>query len=238
MIPTTLWFWLAFAVTGPLCVLFGTLLFLVTAPFDPDRRVLHAFISRWTFQYLRASPLWRVRVLHRERLPEGPCVIIANHQSMADIVAVMGLFHPFKFVSKASLFSVPLVGWMMRMARYIGVERGRHGSTRDMMEQCRGWLRRGMPVLLFPEGTYSSGGPLLPFKRGAFLLAMEEKVPLVPVALRGTAELIREDGPWMNARARIQVEVLPPVMPEDLGTDPAVLSMRMREVLSEALAVR
>ena len=67
-----------------------------------------------------------------------------------------------------------------------------------MMAQCRGWLRRGMPVLLFPEGTYSGGGPLLPFKRGAFLLAIEEQVPIVPVVIRGTAELVHEDGPWMN----------------------------------------
>lgn len=231
----SLWFWFVFAVTSPLCFVLATLLFLVTAPFDPDRRALHAFVTRWTFQYLRAWPLWRVRVTGREHLPQDACVLIANHQSMADVVAAMGLFYPFKFVSKSSLFSLPLVGWMMRMLRYVSLERGRHGSTRKMMDDCRFWLRRGMSVLIFPEGTYSERPELLPFKRGAFALAQEEQVPLVPVLIRGTRDLVEGDGPWMRARARIEVEVLPPVMPEALDVDPQALADRLREQMGAAL---
>jgi 1-acyl-sn-glycerol-3-phosphate acyltransferase len=81
-----------------------------------------------------------------------------------------------------------------------------------MVEHCRTWLRRGVPVLLFPEGTYSNDRrKLLPFKRGAFLLAIEEKVPVVPVFLRGTEALVFEDGPWMSPRARISIEVGEPI---------------------------
>lgn len=236
-IAATVWFWLVFAVTAPFCFALGALLYGVTAPFDPDRRVLHAFICRWTFNYLRAWPLWRARVKGRERLPRGAAVIVANHQSMADVVAAMGLFHPFKFVSKASLFSLPLVGWMMRMARYVSLERGSAASTRRMMDTCRDWLRRRMPVLIFPEGTYSEGSAMLPFKRGAFVLAIEEKVPVVPVVLRGTSKLIEGDGPFLNPCARIDVEVLEPVPIEALGTDPQALSDRVRAMLESALGV-
>jgi 1-acyl-sn-glycerol-3-phosphate acyltransferase len=211
------------------------LLRVATAPFDPDRRALHAFICRWLWPFLRVSPGWRARVKGRELLPKGPCVIVANHQSMADVVAAMGLFHPFKFVSKASLFSLPLVGWMMRWADYVAVERGRHASMKAMMDRCRFWLGRDMPVLIFPEGTYSSGGALLPFRRGAFVLAMEEQVPLVPVALRGTSDLVHEDGPWLNARSDIEVEVLPPLQPSEFGTDPGELSLRVRRLLARAV---
>src|SRR5919197_2171341 len=84
---TTGWFWIVFALTAPVGFLLGALVFLLTAAWDPERRALHAFICRWTFNYLRASPLWRGRVLGRERLPRGPCVLVANHQSMTDVVA-------------------------------------------------------------------------------------------------------------------------------------------------------
>jgi 1-acyl-sn-glycerol-3-phosphate acyltransferase len=235
---TTVWFWLVFALSAPLCVVLGTLLFLVTAPWDGERRALHAFICRWTFNYLRASPLWRARVRGRERLPRGPCVLVANHQSMADPVAAMGLFHPFKFVSKVSLFSLPAVGWLMSMARYVRLERRHAGSTRRMMIACRRWLRHGVPVLIFPEGTYSPGPELLPFKRGAFVLAVEERVPLVPIAIRGTGELVRGDGPWLNVRSRIDVEVLPPLHPDAVEGDPAALLLRAREQLGAALGTR
>ena len=234
-IVTTVWFWTVFAVTAPLCVVLGTLVFLVTLPFDPDRRVIHALICRWTFNYLRVSPLWQARVTGRERIPAGPVVFVANHQSMADVVAAMGLFHPYKFVSKASLFSLPLVGWMMRMAKYVSLERGRHGSTRAMMDTCRDWLRRGMPVLIFPEGTYSGGDMLLPFKVGAFVLAIEAGVPIVPVVLKGTAKLIQGDGPWMNARSDIRIEVLPPVPADELGSDAVVLTARVKAAFEAAL---
>jgi 1-acyl-sn-glycerol-3-phosphate acyltransferase len=229
-------FWLVFLVFGPLEFLAGVLLLLVTLPFDPNRRAIHALICRWTFLYIRIFPSWRIQVTGRELLPEGPAVLVANHQSMADVVAVMGLKHPFKFVSKASLFNLPLVGWMMRMARYVSLERGRPRSTQRMMEACRRWLWRGVPVLLFPEGTYGTRGRMLPFKRGAFLLAIEEKVPLVPVALTGTTELVEGDGPWLSPRANIRITVLPPIPPAELGEDPDALSQLVRARLEAALA--
>jgi 1-acyl-sn-glycerol-3-phosphate acyltransferase len=232
----TFWFWAVFGSTAVPGFLVGVVLWLVTLPFDPDRRVLHAYVCRWCFQYLRCWPGWRVRVTGREWLPEGPCVLVANHQSMADIFAAMGLFHPFKFVSKASLFQIPLVGWMMSLLRYVRVERGRPQSMREMLDVCRAWLQRGMPVLLFPEGTYAQGGRLLPFRRGAFRLALEARVPVVPVVLQGTTELVEGDGPWMNPHARVSIQVLPPVRPEDFGEDEGVLADRVRALFLQALA--
>jgi 1-acyl-sn-glycerol-3-phosphate acyltransferase len=232
----TLWFWVVFVLTALPCYAVGLGLWLVTLPFDAGRRMLHAYVCHWCFQYLRSWPGWRVRVEGRELLPEGPCVLVANHQSMADILAAMGLFHPFKFVAKSSLFKIPLVGWMMSLLRYVRVERGRPQSMREMLEVCRGWLRQGMPVLIFPEGTYAEGGRLLPFRRGAFRLALEERVPVVPVVLQGTTELVEGDGPWMNPRARVSIRVLPPVRPEDFDGDDAGLADRVRGLFLQALA--
>lgn len=228
-------YWLVFLATAPFEFALGLLLFVVTAPFDRDRRALHAFICRWTFQYLRVMPTWHAHVEGRERLPKGPAVLVANHQSMADVIAAMGLYHSFKFVSKASLFSVPLVGWMMSLAKYVRLVRGRAGSTRRMMDACRAWLRRGVAVLLFPEGTYRESSELLPFKRGAFVLAIEEQVPLVPIVLLGTDRFLPGDGPWMAPRSEVRVKVLTPISPEELGTDPEALARRVRAMLQAEL---
>lgn len=222
-------FWLVFLITSPLAFAGAALLTLVSARSDPHRLRVHRYVSGYMFGLLRLNPLWDVRVEGREKLPPPPCVLVANHQSMADILAAFGLFHPFKFVSKASLFQVPLVGWAMRLCRYVPLERGRPRSTARMLEECRGWLGRGVSVLIFPEGTYSEGEQMLPFRRGAFRLAVEAQVPLVPVRLEGTRQLIEGDGPWLRPRATVRVTVLEPIT--DVGADEEALARRARRAL-------
>lgn len=211
---TTAWFWLVVALTLPVCFCLAVGVLLVTAPFDRRRRALHHVVTFWCHQYLRACwPLWRVRVEGRELLPKGPCVLIANHQSMADILALMGLRYPFKFVSKASLFDIPFIGWLMRRMHYVAIERGKLPSTKEMLAQCEALLRAGEPVLIFPEGTYASGPQRIRFKRGAFTLAQTCQVPLVPIVVQGTSELVFEDGPTFAARSDVRVTVMPPMPP-------------------------
>ncbi|HTS79156.1 MAG TPA: lysophospholipid acyltransferase family protein [Myxococcaceae bacterium] len=226
-VAVTVAFWLVAGLSMPVLFVVAAVVFLGTAAFDPDRRVLHAVVCRMCHGYLRLNPLWHVRVEGRERIPRGGAVLIANHQSLADVPTCMGLHRPFKFVSKASLFALPLVGWAMWMLRYVRLERGRPHSTRAMLDECRGWLRRGVPVLMFPEGTYATGAALLHFKPGAFLLARDERVPMVPVLLSGTRELVVGDGPWMAPRVDIRVRVLDPVeFPP--GEDPVRVAAEMR----------
>ncbi|HEX8705576.1 MAG TPA: lysophospholipid acyltransferase family protein [Myxococcaceae bacterium] len=232
----TIGFWLWFLVTAPVCVVLGVLLWLITLPLDKNRAALHVLVCRWChYLYLRAWPGWRVRVEGRELLPPGPAVIVSNHRSAADILCNMGLFHPFKFVAKASLFRTPMVGWLMTLMEYVPVVRGTADAMDKMLADCRKWLRRGVPVLIFPEGTYSPAGQPLPFKRGAFRLAIEEKVPVVPVVLEGTTQVLDGDGPWMGPVARVRVRVLPPLPPESLGSDEVALAERVRGLYFQAL---
>ena len=230
----TVAFWMVVGLTMPLLFLAAALLFAVTAPFDPDRSVLHAFVCWSCHAYLHVNPLWRVRVEGRERIPRGASVLVVNHQSMADVAACMGLHRPFKFVSKASLFSLPVVGWAMKMLRYVRLERGRPHSTRAMLDQCRHWLRRGMSVLMFPEGTYAPGAALLHFKPGAFVLARDERVPMVPVLISGTRDLVVGDGPWMAPRVNIRIRVLDPV-DFPAGADAVQVAAAMRERFAREL---
>jgi 1-acyl-sn-glycerol-3-phosphate acyltransferase len=231
----TVWYWLVFLPTASFGVLLLALFRLVTSPLDPDARWSHTFLSWWTHQYLKAWPGWRVRVIGEEKLPKTACVLVANHQSAMDVVACLGLRHSFKFVSKASLKKVPIIGLAMRLARYVFVERGELPSTRRMVEQSRGWLKSGISLLVFPEGTYSGGHKLLPFKRGAFSLAISEQVPLVPVVLRGTTDVVFEDGPWMGTKALVSIEVLDPILPATFGDNDSALAERVRLIFKERL---
>ena len=230
----TVAFWMVVGLTMPLLFLAAALLFAVTAPFDPDRSVLHAFVCWSCHAYLHVNPLWRVRVEGRERIPRGASVLVVNHQSMADVAACMGLHRPFKFVSKASLFSLPVVGWAMKMLLYVRLERGRPHSTRAMLDQCRHWLGRGIAVLMFPEGTYAPGAALLHFKPGAFVLARDERVPMVPVLISGTRDLVVGDGPWMAPRVNIRIRVLDP-LDFPAGADAVQVAAAMRERFAREL---
>jgi 1-acyl-sn-glycerol-3-phosphate acyltransferase len=213
-------FWTFLVASCPVMFVGALAIFLVTAPFDRHRRVLHLYSCFWAQIYFYFNPLWRVRVQGRDKLPwRGPAVIVANHESLADILVLFALYRPFKWVSKASVFKVPLVGWNMRLNGYVPLVRGDKASIRQMMDRCRHYLRRGVPVMIFPEGTRSHDGELRPFKDGAFHLAVEVDCPVIPVALTGTANTLPKHGFVLRDSVNCHVRVLDPVHPSACGRD-------------------
>jgi len=207
-------YWVFVALTMPVFFTAALLIFVVTYPFDRRRVALQLFSCFWASFYVYANPLWRSRVTGRAKLPwRGPAVIVANHLSLVDILVLYGLYRPFKWVSKAENFRVPFVGWNMVINDYVRLSRGARGSIQAMMEHCRRHLARGAPVLIFPEGTRSDDGRLQPFKDGAFRLAMEAQVPVIPVVVQGTHETLPKHGLVLRQRMDARVEVLDPVDP-------------------------
>ena len=179
----------------------AAIIWLVTLPFDRRRVLLHLYSCAWGTLYVVSNPFWRLHVHGRAKLPwRGPAVIVANHLSLLDILVLYGLFRPFKWISKAELFRVPILGWNMWLNDYVPVWRGDRESVRRMMDHCRRHLDRGSPVLLFPEGTRALDGRLQRFKDGAFRLAFEAKVPVYPVVLTGTFEALPKHGFVLRGR--------------------------------------
>ena len=157
----SLFYWLFAFVTLPLLFLVALVIFLLTIPFDRRRMVFHLFSCFWGSFYVYLNPLWRLQIIGRERLPwRGPAVIVANHASLADILVLYRLYRPFKWVAKASLFKIPVVGWNMWLNGYVALKRGQRDSIRRMMERCQELLAQGCPLLLFPEGTRTMTGEL------------------------------------------------------------------------------
>ena len=156
------------------------------------RGLIHGVARIWACSIMAVNPVWRLKVEGRENIEPGRnYVLVANHQSLLDILVVLaGLPLHFKFMAKAELFSIPFIGWHMKLAGYIPLDRSSRESGRKAVFAAREWLRKGVSVLFFPEGTRSPDGQLHPFKMGAFKVAQEEKVPILPIVIDGTGEAV------------------------------------------------
>jgi len=187
---------------------------------DPRRRISHTLASLWGRLTFLAVPWWQLTVTGRSHIdPRRPYILVANHQSLLDILVVCTIRRQFKWVAKDNLFLIPFLGWAMALAGYIRLARGRHGSIRETYVQARRWLDRGMSVCFFPEGTRSRTGELGAFKNGAFKLALETGLPVVPIAIQGTYDAIQR-GSWIfHPSSRMRVTVLPPIDPKPYAPD-------------------
>ncbi len=216
-------YWAYAVLLMPVLLLGALVVWAVTLPFDRRRVALHLYSCVWASLYVWPNPLWRVRVEGREKLPwKGAAVLVANHLSLLDILVCYGLFRPFKWVAKAELFKVPIVGWNMRLNDYVPVLRGDRESIKEMMDHCRRHLAAGSPVILFPEGTRSRDGRMQPFKDGAFRLASEAGCPVIPIAITGTFDALPKTGLVFRQRAAVGVRVLDPIDPAAFGSSGAL----------------
>jgi 1-acyl-sn-glycerol-3-phosphate acyltransferase len=215
-------------------------LLLVTAPFDRNRVVAGRFLRFVAVLVSKCFPPWRLRI--EGRWPgEGPYVVVANHQSILDILMLSRLPREMKWVAKDELFRIPWVGWMLRMSGDIPIRRGDAESGGEALARAKEYLARGMNVIMFPEGTRSAKGTLLPFKSGAFRLAIEAGVPVLPIAVHGTAEGMPKGGPWVRpcrAFARILAPVEVAGRPPDAHAIVAVRDEARRKIAAELPAER
>jgi 1-acyl-sn-glycerol-3-phosphate acyltransferase len=234
MVAYSFLYYVFFTVTSALFFCGAVPLVLVTYPFDRNRRILHLYSCFWAQLYFQIHPFWRMRVEGRSKLPwKGPAVLVANHQSLGDVLVFFGLYRPFKWVSKASVFRLPFLGWNMWLNGYVGLVRGNKESIAKMMAECKAWLDRGVPVLMFPEGTRSENGDILPFKDGAFRLAIEQGCPLIPIVAVGTGATLPKHGFTVTLRSSCLVRVLDPIDPRPFGADIERFRDHVRAVMIE-----
>lgn len=152
---------------------------------------VHRVAKAWGRSILRVSGV-RVLVRGMEQIdPARAFIFMSNHQSNFDIPVLLGhLPVPFRWLAKAELFKIPIFGRAMRGAGYIPIDRTDRPAAIESLRQAGGAVRRGVSVMIFPEGTRSLDGTLKPFKKGGFVMAIEAGVPIVPVALRGTFDIM------------------------------------------------
>jgi 1-acyl-sn-glycerol-3-phosphate acyltransferase len=213
------------------------LVWLLTLPFDRDRVVVHCFLMYQSLILKKLIPFWQIRVEGIEKARKGVSyVIISNHQSMLDILFLNTLCYNYKWISKIENMKVPLLGWYLKMAGYITINRGNDESKAEMFEKAFGYLKKGISIMLFPEGTRSPDNEIRLFKLGAFQMAVMAEVPILPVILDGTGGILPKHG-WILGNGRnISIRVLDPVFPSSFGTDkPEELAGRFYELMTSEL---
>ena len=212
------------------------LLAFLSAPLDADRGRVSRSLRTLGQLIIRLSPLWRVTVEGALPAPPATFVVVPNHQSMVDALAVAFLPRDLKWIGKREVFRWPWLGWAFRLAGYVPVLRGDKDSGRGALGRLRGYLARGLPVGLFAEGTRSRDGALRGFKAGPFKLAIESGAPIVPVAIAGAGRAMPADTARLR-QAHIRVRILPPVPTTGLTVDDVErLRETVRTTLVEALA--
>ncbi|SHK16483.1 lysophospholipid acyltransferase family protein [Rhodothermus profundi] len=240
--PATLWtrlhfFW--FVGVGLLSTLLIAPLQVITHRFRPTAANFKKWARRWAGMILRACG-WRVVWEDRARLSPGqPCLFVANHQCALDILVLShALPYPFGFVAKAELERVPVLGWAMRHSASLFIDRNNPRRSLESLRLAGERIRQGHPVLLFPEGTRGYRPELRPFKKGAFLLAVEAGVPLIPVVICDSYRCLDERR-MVSRPGTIRVVIGEPVPTEGLrrrhlATLMDTVQARMQAMLREA----
>lgn len=162
----------------------------------------------------------RVTVTGRENISRSTSyMFVANHQGAYDIFAIYGwLGHNFKWMMKRSLSRIPLVGFACERAGQIMVDRSSPSAVRRTIEKAESTLRKGMSIVVFPEGARTFTGKVGPFKKGAYQLAMEFHLPMVPITIDGAFAVLPRTS-MLPRPGRIKITIHPPVAAPDSEAD-------------------
>jgi 1-acyl-sn-glycerol-3-phosphate acyltransferase len=210
------WGWVAAVLVVLIGFFYVAAVWLVTAPFDRGRYRAGRALRQLAVSHVNLTRLWRFET--EGRPPEGPrrpYVVVSNHESYADVFLVSHFPWEMKWLAKQTIFNIPVMGWMMRMALDVPVRRGERESAIAALAECRDRLARRVSVMIFPEGTRSRTEDLLPFKDGAFQLAIQSRVPILPIAIAGTRDCMAK-GSFAFRRAHARARVLAPISTDGL----------------------
>ena len=141
----------------------------------------------------------RYRVRGREHVPAEAAVFCSNHESNVDPPVLFKALHPqLHILYKAELHNFPVMGTIFDIGGFVPVDRANREKAMASIRRGAASIRSGNSFLIFPEGTRSRGGGLLPFKKGGFIMAIEAQAPIVPVAIHGGRAAMRKGSPWVR----------------------------------------
>ena len=233
----SVWTWLVLALCLIVWLPLVAIVRLVTMPFDRGRYATGWLFRRQAVAIAKLTPLWKFRT-HGEhpRDMRRPYVVVANHESFVDMLLISHLPWEMKWLSKSEFFKIPCIGWQMALAGDIKLVRGDAKSVVAAMKDCEKRLAQRVSVMIFPEGTRSATGQLGEFKDGAFRLAIDTQLPILPLVAHGTGSALRKHD-WRFGVSNADVWVLEPIETTGMSReDVPVLRERVRELIAAKLA--
>jgi 1-acyl-sn-glycerol-3-phosphate acyltransferase len=230
--------WITMALTSVIITPFFLLVWVSTFWWDRRRVAAHLMGTFWAWHYQSLIPFWKLHLEGRKKIPwKRPVVMVANHRSPVDILALYKIRRPFKWTSKDENFRLPFIGMVLSLTNSIRIKRESFRSGMQFLSQAEDEIGKGSSILLFPEGTRSLTREMRPFKEGAFLLAKKTGCGVIPIVHTGSEKTF-DRGSWaLKGKAPIYIRVLDEIpVTEVERLDVNDLMMLTRERMEEGLA--
>jgi len=232
--------WLTMLITSVIITPFFLLVWLLTFWWDRKRLAAHMMGTFWAWHYQSLVIFWRLTLDGRKKIPwNRPVVLVANHRSLVDILALYKLRRPFKWVSKAENFKLPFVGMVLSLTNCIRIDRQSKRSGIQFITQAEKEMQKGSSVLIFPEGTRSRNPEMRTFMDGAFILAKKMNCSIIPIVHVGTENtFLRGKESWvLRGKARIQIRVLDEITAATIAKlDMEALKEKVRREMTTGLS--
>jgi len=233
----SLFAWTTMALTSIVITPFFLLVWLCTFWWDKRRVAAHMMGTFWAWHYQSLIPFWKLRLEGREKIPwKRPVVMVANHRSLVDILALYKLRRPFKWTSKDENFKLPFIGMVLSLTNSVRIKRESMRSGAQFLAQAEKEMRKGSSILLFPEGTRSRTREMRSFKEGAFVLAKKTGCGVIPIVHTGSENTF-DRGSWvLKGKTTIRIKVLDEIPPEEVkGLDVHMLLKTVRQRMMDGI---
>lgn len=231
--------WTTMVITSVIITPFFLLVWALTFWWDRRRLAAHMMGTFWAWHYQSLIIFWRLRLEGRKKIPwNRPVVLVANHRSLVDILALYKVRRPFKWVSKAENFKLPFVGMVLSLSNCIRINRESLRSGLQFISQAEKEMKKGSSVMIFPEGTRSKTGEMRAFRDGAFILAKKMNTGIIPVVHTGTENTFpRGKGGWvLKGRTKINIRVLDEVPAQQVATmETEALKHHVRKIMEAGI---
>ncbi len=236
----SLWIWAAGICVTIVTFLVSLILSIALCRHPDKEKIVHAQCYWWSDWLVVLNPFWKINVKGLENIDKSETyVMVANHQSLADIVLIYQIRTYFKWVAKEELLKVPFIGGLLRINNHIMLARGDFGSIKIAYRKAAEYLRSGISMIFFPEGTRSETNQMGEFQNGAFKLAIRERKRVLPIYIGGCREAIPKGGFIFNSNVVGRVEVLPPIDTATLDiSEYGALRDRVRSELLKAASAK
>lgn len=213
----TLFMWVYIILSCLLLFPVNLLVFILAYPFDKKRTVIHEMSRFWGQQYYWIAPGWDIEVVGKDKINRNDkYIIVSNHQSLLDICLLYVIPLNFRWVSKEEVKQIPIVGWMLSIHGDITIHRGHTESTKKMNREVETWLNRNVSISMFPEGTRTKDGNIQRFKEGAFVMAKNNNVKILPVVTNGNFNVMSKGSWTFNPMQKFKVRILEPISLEEI----------------------